>query len=77
MCFQRLMQPTADETAKVKALQQRVTSVVSSVWRTARTLLFGSRATGLGLPQSDLDIVVFGARGGGAIHRLANVRHAG
>lgn len=33
---------------------------MSVLWRQSRTVLFGSQATGLALPGSDLDIVVLG-----------------
>jgi DNA polymerase sigma len=33
----------------------------TALWPASRTVLFGSQATGLALPGSDLDIVVLGA----------------
>ena len=39
---------------------EAVRRVVSVLWGQSRTVLFGSQATGLALPGSDLDIVVLG-----------------
>lgn len=39
---------------------ESVRRVVSVLWPQSRTVLFGSQATGLALPGSDLDIVVLG-----------------
>lgn len=38
-----------------------VARTATRLWPTSRTVLFGSQATGLALPGSDLDIVVLGA----------------
>ena len=37
-----------------------VRDVAAALWEHSRTVLFGSQATGLALPGSDLDIVVLG-----------------
>ena len=37
-----------------------VSAAACSLWPHARTALFGSQATGLALPGSDLDLVVLG-----------------
>ena len=39
---------------------EAVRRIVSVLWGQSRTVLFGSQATGLALPGSDLDIVVLG-----------------
>ena len=45
----------------IDAAVEAVRRVASVLWGQSRTVLFGSQATGLALPGSDLDIVVLGA----------------
>ena len=49
-----------EEQQSVEAAVAAVGQVVGVLWGQARTVLFGSQATGLALPGSDLDIVVLG-----------------
>lgn len=44
----------------IEAAVEAVRRVVKVLWGQSRTVLFGSQATGLALPGSDLDIVVLG-----------------
>ena len=56
------LQPTESERASREDLIQRMRGVVSSVWPEDKVSLhvFGSTATGLHLPTSDVDMVVLG-----------------
>ena len=49
------------DVAAVRAAVEAVGRTASRLWPDSRTVLFGSQATGLALPGSDLDIVVLGA----------------
>ena len=49
-----------EESAAVTLAVDTVARVVRLIWPHARTVLFGSQATTLALPGSDLDIVVLG-----------------
>lgn len=53
--------PTRQEVAGVAAAVGRVERAATTLFSQARVLLFGSQASGLALPGSDLDIVVLGA----------------
>ncbi len=44
--------------ADVQRAVEGVAAAASALWHQARTVLFGSQATGLALPGSDLDIVI-------------------
>jgi DNA polymerase sigma len=52
-----------------------VCGVVKELWPSSRVAVFGSRATSLVMPNSDWDLVVFGATPAGTVsrHRLAKV----
>ena len=52
--------PPQHEARIVQAALQAVARAATALWPQSRTLLFGSQATGLALPGSDLDIVVLG-----------------
>jgi non-canonical poly(A) RNA polymerase PAPD5/7 len=56
--FCRFAEPTADEASSRAAAVQRVREVVASIWPGARLEVFGSFATGLYLPTSDIDAVI-------------------
>lgn len=45
----------------MRAAVDAIGRTASALWPASRTVLFGSQATGLALPGSDLDIVVLGA----------------
>ena len=56
--FCRFTEPTLDEAAARDAAVERVRCVVVSIWPGARLEVFGSFATGLYLPTSDIDAVI-------------------
>jgi len=56
--FCRFAEPTAGEASSRAAAVQRVRDVVTSIWPGARLEVFGSFATGLYLPTSDIDAVI-------------------
>ena len=58
MDFCRFAEPTAAEAASRAEAVARVRAVVSSIWPGARLEVFGSFATGLYLPTSDIDAVI-------------------
>ncbi|KAK3086063.1 hypothetical protein FSP39_012901 [Pinctada imbricata] len=58
--FVAYMTPTEEEGNMRKEVVQRITSVVKDTWPDARVEIFGSFKTGLYLPTSDIDLVVFG-----------------
>eukprot|EP00232_Nephroselmis_pyriformis_P014730 CAMPEP_0182897910 /NCGR_PEP_ID=MMETSP0034_2-20130328/27173_1 /TAXON_ID=156128 /ORGANISM="Nephroselmis pyriformis, Strain CCMP717" /LENGTH=310 /DNA_ID=CAMNT_0025031851 /DNA_START=188 /DNA_END=1117 /DNA_ORIENTATION=- len=58
--FAHLCQPTREESAAIQAVVDGVKQVALALWPQARVVVFGSRATGLALPDSDVDIVVLG-----------------
>ena len=49
------------DLAAVRSAVEAVARTATRLWPESRTVLFGSQATGLALPGSDLDIVVLGA----------------
>ncbi|KAK9822646.1 hypothetical protein WJX81_003349 [Elliptochloris bilobata] len=59
--FERFLAPTAEEAAGRAAAVQRISAVVQTIWPSASVQVFGSFATGLYLPTSDLDVVVVGS----------------
>lgn len=58
MEFCRFLEPTAAETAERSAATERVAEVIQAIWPEAAVQVFGSFATGLYLPTSDMDLVV-------------------
>ncbi len=48
------------EQQAVSDAVEAVTNVAKAIWPQSRTVLFGSQATTLALPGSDLDIVILG-----------------
>ncbi|KAK9832493.1 hypothetical protein WJX81_001948 [Elliptochloris bilobata] len=54
--------PTAAEAALVREALWTVGVAASELWPGSRTVLFGSQATGLALPNSDLDVAVLAGR---------------
>lgn len=69
-----LLRPTPAEQAAAKKLKERVVKLVTGMWASAEVQQFGSRSTGLELPQSDVDLVVFGVSAKRGLHRLGAVR---
>ncbi|KAM6935348.1 terminal nucleotidyltransferase 4A-like [Lycodopsis pacificus] len=58
--FFNFMSPRPEEEAMRRAVVNRIESVIKDMWPTARVEIFGSFSTGLYLPSSDIDLVVFG-----------------
>ena len=56
--FCRFLEPTDEETAARGAATERVAQVIKAIWPGAVVQVFGSFATGLFLPTSDMDLVV-------------------
>ena len=60
MDFWQAFQPTQQEAEARAELLVRIRTLVENLWPGAEVKPFGSYATGLYLPSSDVDIVVFG-----------------
>uniref|UniRef100_A0A7N9AT27 Terminal nucleotidyltransferase 4A n=1 Tax=Mastacembelus armatus TaxID=205130 RepID=A0A7N9AT27_9TELE len=60
MDFFNFMSPRPEEEAMRRDVVNRIESVIKDLWPTARVEIFGSFSTGLYLPTSDIDLVVFG-----------------
>lgn len=58
--FYKYMSPTPEEHQMRLAVVERIKKVVNSLWPEATVEIFGSFCTGLYLPTSDIDLVVFG-----------------
>ncbi|XP_064876444.1 terminal nucleotidyltransferase 4A isoform X3 [Oncorhynchus nerka] len=54
------MSPRPEEAAMRKEVVDRIETVIKELWPTADVQIFGSFSTGLYLPTSDIDLVVFG-----------------
>ncbi|KAK2887164.1 hypothetical protein Q8A67_015392 [Cirrhinus molitorella] len=60
MDFYNFMSPRPEETTMRQEVVDRIESVIKELWPTAGVQIFGSFSTGLFLPTSDIDLVVFG-----------------
>ncbi|KAM3872688.1 terminal nucleotidyltransferase 4A-like [Diretmus argenteus] len=60
MDFFNFMSPRPEEEAMRRDVVNRIEGVIKDLWPTARVEIFGSFSTGLYLPTSDIDLVVFG-----------------
>ncbi|KAM8825965.1 terminal nucleotidyltransferase 4A-like [Synchiropus picturatus] len=58
--FFNFMSPKPEEEAMRRDVVNRIESVIKDLWPTAQVEIFGSFSTGLYLPTSDIDLVVFG-----------------
>uniref|UniRef100_W5MQH5 Terminal nucleotidyltransferase 4A n=1 Tax=Lepisosteus oculatus TaxID=7918 RepID=W5MQH5_LEPOC len=58
--FYHFMSPRPGEAAMRKDVVNRIERVIKDLWPTADVQIFGSFSTGLYLPTSDIDLVVFG-----------------
>ena len=58
--FYSIVQPTPESHSLRLNVLKKVRTLVSSIWPQARVEPFGSFATGLYLPTSDMDIVILG-----------------
>ena len=59
--FYRYISPRPCEDVMRKEVVERVTSIIKNKWPEATVEVFGSFNTGLYLPTSDIDLVVFGS----------------
>ncbi|XP_056254782.1 terminal nucleotidyltransferase 4A isoform X2 [Seriola aureovittata] len=60
MDFYNFMSPRPEEAAMRKEVVNRIEMIIKELWPTADVQIFGSFSTGLYLPTSDIDLVVFG-----------------
>uniref|UniRef100_A0A8C5MAY9 Terminal nucleotidyltransferase 4A n=1 Tax=Leptobrachium leishanense TaxID=445787 RepID=A0A8C5MAY9_9ANUR len=58
--FYGFMSPRPEEAAMRSDVVQRIETVIKALWPSADVQIFGSFSTGLYLPTSDIDLVVFG-----------------
>ncbi|KAM9489066.1 terminal nucleotidyltransferase 4A-like isoform 2-T2 [Clarias gariepinus] len=58
--FYAFMSPRPEEEAMRRDVVNRIENVIKNLWPTANVQIFGSFSTGLYLPTSDIDLVVFG-----------------
>ncbi|XP_068787462.1 terminal nucleotidyltransferase 4A isoform X5 [Struthio camelus] len=58
--FYDFMSPRPEEAAMRREVVKRIEMVIKDLWPTADVQIFGSFSTGLYLPTSDIDLVVFG-----------------
>ncbi|XP_063144175.1 terminal nucleotidyltransferase 4A isoform X1 [Rattus norvegicus] len=58
--FYNFMSPCPEEAAMRREVVKRIETVVKDLWPSADVQIFGSFSTGLYLPTSDIDLVVFG-----------------
>ena len=61
--FCALVSPTAAELSQRSAVVATLREIITHLWPDARLIVFGSTATGLCLPDSDIDCVVMGYPG--------------
>ncbi|KAK7898631.1 hypothetical protein WMY93_019484 [Mugilogobius chulae] len=60
MDFYNFMCPRPEEEAMRKEVVNRIERIIKELWPTSDVQIFGSFSTGLYLPTSDIDLVVFG-----------------
>ncbi|XP_077405352.1 terminal nucleotidyltransferase 4A [Vanacampus margaritifer] len=60
MDFYNFMSPRPEEAAMRKEVVTRIERIIKELWPNADVQIFGSFSTGLYLPTSDIDLVVFG-----------------
>ncbi|KAJ6661372.1 hypothetical protein lerEdw1_015000 [Lerista edwardsae] len=58
--FYEFMSPCPEEAVMRREVVKRIETVIKELWPTADVQIFGSFSTGLYLPTSDIDLVVFG-----------------
>ncbi|XP_037831817.1 terminal nucleotidyltransferase 4A isoform X2 [Kryptolebias marmoratus] len=59
--FYNFMSPRPEEAAMRKEVVTRIKRIITELWPKADVQIFGSFSTGLYLPTSDIDLVVFGS----------------
>lgn len=69
--YERYILPTVEEAAVTSFVVDRIRKCVVSLYPQASVKPFGSCATGLYLPTSDIDLVVLDERAASELHRLA------
>ncbi|XP_056597989.1 terminal nucleotidyltransferase 4A isoform X1 [Triplophysa dalaica] len=60
MDFYNFMSPRPEEATMRQEVVARIESIIKELWPSADVQIFGSFSTGLYLPTSDIDLVVFG-----------------
>lgn len=60
MDFYNFMSPRSEEESMRKEVVNRIERIIKELWPTSDVQIFGSFSTGLYLPTSDIDLVVFG-----------------
>ena len=68
--FSRFMSPTKIEVEDRKRVCRTVRRIVKTLWPKTRVQVFGSYATGLYIPSSDIDLCVFNTPHGGTLSDL-------
>ncbi|XP_053570495.1 terminal nucleotidyltransferase 4A [Bombina bombina] len=58
--FYEFMSPRPEEAAMRREVVKKIETVIKDLWPSADVQIFGSFSTGLYLPTSDIDLVVFG-----------------
>lgn len=74
--FSRFVSPTEIELSSRNEMVMMVESIVRSIWPSSTTEVFGSYATGLYLPTSDIDICVRGTPEGGEMKEIEQLAEA-
>ncbi len=71
--FVTFISPTEDEIQRRKDVQDEMNILVQEIWPEANIRAFGSTSTGMFLPDSDIDMVIFGSpTDKSALHRLGS-----
>ncbi|PAA54471.1 hypothetical protein BOX15_Mlig031810g1 [Macrostomum lignano] len=73
LLFHQWMSPTPEEAVMRTQVVDRVRRLINQQWPEARLELFGSFRTGLYLPLSDIDLVLFGDWESPPLRRLARL----
>ncbi|KAM9310816.1 terminal nucleotidyltransferase 4A-like [Pholidichthys leucotaenia] len=68
--FFSFMSPIPEEEALRRDVVSRMERVILDLWPTVQVEVFGSFSTGLYLPSSDIDLVVFGSWAKAPLHEL-------
>lgn len=74
--FVRFVSPTEAEKANREKIVSMVQNIIKTLWPESRLELFGSHATGLYLPTSDIDMCVMGTPEEGSEAEMEKVAHA-
>lgn len=74
--FSRFVSPTETELNSRNEMVMMVESIVRSLWPLSTAVVFGSYATGLYLPTSDIDMCVLGTPEGGEMKELEQLAEA-